>query len=65
MPIKIFSAPGDHRDDFAHVETQANEWIAAERPRIVHTAIAVNEMPGKRESGQFILTLVIHYDQAP
>jgi len=62
MPIKIFAAPGDHRDDFRQVETQANEWIAAAAPRIVNTNIAVREMPGKRESGQFMLTLVLHYE---
>jgi hypothetical protein len=62
MPIKIFAAPGDHRDDFKQVETQANEWIAATTPRIVNTNIAVREMPGKRESGKFMLTLVLHYE---
>jgi len=63
MPIKIFAAPGDHRDDFGQVETQANEWIAAQHPKIVNTNIAVNDMPGKRESKSYILTLVIHYEQ--
>ena len=63
MPIKIFVAPGDHRDDFNQVETQANEWIATHHPKIISTNIAVNEMPGKRDSKGYMLTLVIRYEQ--
>ena len=64
MPIKIFAAPGDHRDDFRQVESQANEWIAETHPKVCGTNIAVNELPGKRESGQYMLTLVVLHEPA-
>jgi hypothetical protein len=63
MPIKIFVAPGDHRDDFGHVESQANEWLAQTNAKIIGTSIAVNELPGKRDNAGFMLSLVIHYEQ--
>ncbi len=63
MPIKIFSAPGDHRDDFGHVERQVNEWITAEHPKVRDIRVAVNELGIKRDVGQFMMTLVVHYEQ--
>ena len=62
MPIKIFAAPGDHRDDFANVEEQTNQWIEEAHPRIVSLHTTVNEMPGKRDAGQFMMTLVVYYE---
>ena len=62
MPIKIFAAPGDHRDDFAHVQEQVNQWIDQAHPRIVSIHTTVNEMPGKRETGSFLMSLVAHYE---
>ena len=63
MAFKIFAAPGDHRDDFGHVEDQANEWAAEIKPHIRSFATTVNQLPTKRESGQFMMTLVIQYEQ--
>ena len=63
MPIKIFSAPGDHLDDYAHVENQSNEWIEATKPDIKAINTTVNQLPTKRDTGQFMLTLVIHYEK--
>ena len=62
MPIKIFAAPGDQRDDFAHVEEQANTWIEQNRPHIISVNTTVNDMPTKREAGAFMMSLVIHYE---
>ena len=64
MPIKIFAAPGDHRDDFASLEEQVNRWIEQVQPRIVCFHTTVNEMPGKRDIGDFMMTLVAHYESA-
>ena len=65
MPIKIIAAPGDHRNDFEQVEQQANEWIERTQPRIVNMSVAINQMPGvPRESGNFMMTLVVHYEMA-
>ena len=62
MPVKIFAAPGDHRDDFQQVEEQVNAWIAEARPRIVNMHPAVNPLTEKREHGRFMLTVVVHYE---
>ena len=64
MPIKIFAAPGDQRDDFKHVEQQVNTWIAETVPRIVSLHPMVNEIPGRREHGAYMLTLVVYYEDA-
>ncbi len=64
MPIKIFAAPGDHRDDFKQVEEQVNAWIAEKRPRIVSVHPLVNDMPEKREHGRYMMTLVANYADA-
>ncbi len=64
MPIKIFAASGDHRDDFKQVEQQVNTWIAETRPRIVSLHPMVNELPGKRDHGAYMMTLVAHYEDA-
>ena len=63
MPIKIFAAPGDTRDDFAHIEEQVNRWIDQAHPRIISMNTTVNDMPGKRDTGMFMMSLVILYDQ--
>lgn len=64
MPIKVFCASGDHKDDFDHVETQGNEWIASDGPDIRQINSCVNQLPVKRDHGQFMLTLVIHYEKS-
>ena len=62
MPIKIFSAPGDHRDDFVMVETQVNDWISEKNPKILELTPAVNQLQEKRDASAFMLTVVIHYE---
>ena len=64
MPIKIFSAPGDHRDDFAQVETQVNEWEAQAKPHIIAMHCTMHEVHGKRDAGSFVLTMVVHYERS-
>ncbi|MBI4718211.1 MAG: hypothetical protein HY763_10430 [Planctomycetes bacterium] len=64
MPIKIFAAPGDHRDDFKKVEQQVNEWETASRARIVGMELAVNPMPEKRDAGHYLMTLAVRYEPA-
>lgn len=64
MPIKVFAAPGDQRNDFEQVEQQANEWMASAKPTIQAIQTTVNQMPSARESNQFMMTLVLLYDEA-
>jgi hypothetical protein len=59
MPIKIFAGPGDHRDDFCHVESQANKWLSESAARVVGMESTVNSMPGTPDGGTFRMTLVI------
>ncbi|MFQ5462188.1 MAG: hypothetical protein ACE5E5_06120 [Phycisphaerae bacterium] len=61
MPIKIFSTPGDHRDDFVHLETQFNEWEAQMQPTVISMHSTANPLPTQRDVGSFMLTLVVHY----
>lgn len=62
MPIKIFSAPGDFRDDFAKVEEQFNEWEKEAGPKITDIRTTVNTIAG-RENNAYVLTLVVHYER--
>ncbi len=62
MPIKIFAAPGNHRNDFQAVEEQVNDWIEQAKPRVLSVHPLVNAMPGKGDLGEFMLTLVAHYE---
>ena len=63
MPIKIFSAPGDHRTNFQTVEEQFNEWKESTPPKnIIDIHCMVNDMPPKSNLGDFMLTMVVHYD---
>jgi hypothetical protein len=64
MPIKIFSAPGDHRDDFAKVEAQVNEWEAEAKPHIIGMHCTMHEAAGMRDAGGFVLTIVIQYERS-
>lgn len=64
MPIKVFAAPGDQRNDFEQIEKQANEWMASAKPTIQAMQTTVNQMPSARESNQFMMTLVLLYDEA-
>ena len=63
MPIKIFAAPGDHRNDFDQIELQANAWIEETRPNIISIHPTVNKLPTTRETSQFMMTLVVHYEK--
>ncbi len=63
MAIKIFAAPGDHRDDFGSVEAQVNAWAEKTKANVVDMLCSVNEMPEKkRDLGSFMLTLIVHYE---
>lgn len=64
MPIKIFAAPGDHRNDFEQVEIQANEWMASAKPNIQAMQTTVNSKPNAKESNFFMMTMVFLYDEA-
>jgi len=63
MPVKVFSAPGDHSNDFKVVEDQVNAWIEQARPRIISIHPAVNALEDKRNVGDFMLTLVVYYEK--
>lgn len=63
MPIKIFAAPGDHRDDFQPVEQQANDWMEENRPRIVSMHTTVSLIPTASGAGSFMMTLLVHYER--
>ena len=63
MPIKIFAAPGDHRNDFDQVELQTNAWIEETHPNIISMHPTVNKLPTTRESSHFMMTLVVHYEK--
>ncbi len=62
MPIKVFSAPGDHRNDFQTIEDQVNAWISEARPRVLEIQTTVTPMT-KRELGDFFMTLVVLYEE--
>jgi len=62
MPIKIFSAPGDFRDDFANAEDQFNESEKEVGPNITDIRTTVNHIPG-RENNAYVLTIVVHYER--
>ena len=62
MPIKIFAAPGDHRNDFEAVEKQVNEWIEENTADVRDIRCTVNAMPEKRGLGDFLLTVIVHYE---
>lgn len=62
MALKIFAAPGDHRDDFEQVEKQYNEWAERTQANVTEMQCAVNAMPEKRDSGGYLLTLVVRYE---
>ena len=63
MPIKIFAAPGDHRDDFEQIEQQANEWMEESGARVVSMQTTVSLMPTARDVGSFMMTLLVHYER--
>ena len=63
MPIKIFAASGDHRNDFDQIELQANTWIEETQPNIISVHPTVNKLPTTRETSQFVMTLVVHYEK--
>ncbi len=61
MPIKVFAAPGDHRNDFEAVENQVNEWIEQNKPDVRDIRCTVNAMPEKRDLGDYMLTVIVLY----
>lgn len=62
MPIKIFAAPGDTRNDFEQVEMQANQWMDEKKPQVISMHMTVNQMPGTpRDSGSFMMTLLVYH----
>ena len=63
MPVKIFSTPGDHRDDFTKLEQQINDWMGTAGPEIVDMKMSVNHI-GTRDTGQFMMTVLVHYEEA-
>ncbi|MCO6438116.1 MAG: hypothetical protein J5J06_13565 [Phycisphaerae bacterium] len=62
MPLHVISAPGDHRDDFDQVVGQFNEWERQAKPRILTIKHSVTPLSEARESGKYMLTVVIHYE---
>lgn len=62
MPIKIFSAPGDHRSDFEVVEEQVNRWMAESQANVVSLHVDVKAAPDKSRTGDFIMTVVVQYE---
>lgn len=63
MPIKVFAAPGDHRDDFREVEKQVNQWEASDAISILQISSSVTPMPGTRDVGPFLLTVTVLYEK--
>lgn len=64
MPIKIFAAPGDHRNNFESLEDQVNQWMATKGPKVLSMHSSVTEMKDRKDIGSFMLTMVIHYDES-
>lgn len=62
MPFKIFATPGDHRDDFRMLEDQINEWLATSGANVIRFTTDIIQMPERRQSGTFMLTATIHYE---
>ncbi len=62
MPIKVFSAPGDHRDDFEVVEDQVNAWLHENEARLQDMMMDITPLPQSRDSKSFMMTIVIRYD---
>ena len=62
MPIKIFAAPGDHRNDFSSVEDQVNAWMHENGARLQDLQFEVTAMPERREGQQFMMTVLIRYE---
>jgi hypothetical protein len=61
MRIKIFSAPGDQRDDFEAVEAQVNEWLTAAAPAVEQMHVNVLPFQDRRDSKQFMMTVLVLY----
>ena len=63
MPVKIFAAPGDHRNNFEQIEAQANTWMEETRPGILSMHTTVNQLPTTRDTSPFMMTLLVHYEK--
>jgi hypothetical protein len=63
MKFKIFSAPGDHRDDFESLENQMNEWSQSEVPHVVHWNMSVTAMTDPKNLGRYLMTAMVAYQQ--
>ena len=64
MQFKIFSAPGDHRDDFKNITSQMNEWIKAERPKILDIKMDVTAMTDDRNIGRYLMSVLVGFRPA-
>ncbi len=62
MPVKIFAAPGDHRNDFEQIEVQTNEWLERDQPKVISMHMTVNQLPTTRDHGSFMMTLLVHHE---
>ena len=61
MKIKIFCAPGDHRDDFRQVEDQTNTWLAETKPKVLGMHCDVTPATQRKDLA-YILTLLVQYE---
>ncbi len=62
MKFKIFSAPGDHRDDFDMLEKQLNEWVSGQQPEIVDLHMNVTAMTDSKNTGRYLMTVLVAYE---
>lgn len=62
MPIKIFSAPGDHRDDFVIVEDQVNAWLHENEARLQDLKMDITPLPQARDNQSYMMTILVRYD---
>lgn len=62
MPIKIFSAPGDQRDDFESIEAQVNDWMESAKPTVADMQLDITPLPERRDSKTFMMTIVLRYE---
>ncbi len=61
MRFKIFSGPGDHRDDFAAVEEQMNAWSEAQHPDVVDVRCNVTPINDQQNKGRYMMTVLVTY----
>ncbi len=64
MKFKIFSAPGDHRDDFVEIERQLNQWASTELADVLHIQMDVHELAETKTTGRYLMTVLVGYQPA-